>query len=111
LHVKLNKALRKDFLTGHWQSNSKVAYAAEDTLATFQLVPITRRLLRESRQEEIWEKYERPLISVIAKMELGGVDVDQKKIAALRMHYQQEVKEAQAAFQQSAGAINPRSRT
>ncbi len=53
-----------------------IDYAAEDADMTLRLHTLFKPRLAEDKMSTIYEKYERPLIPVIAKMELKGIKVD-----------------------------------
>jgi DNA polymerase-1 len=93
LGIKLNKAIRKDFLTGVWETDDYIRYAAADPLSVLRLLPYTKDLLEERGVTHIWETIERDLIYVIASMELNGINVDIDCILNLRDKYQIKVNE------------------
>jgi DNA polymerase-1 len=109
LGVELNKDIRQEFLLGYWRRNDMIVYAAEDALATFRMWPITQDLITKAGLQEVWEIYERPLIPVLADMELNGVKLDLNEIKALEVPYTKELQDAQAALENLAPGLNPNS--
>jgi DNA polymerase I-like protein with 3'-5' exonuclease and polymerase domains len=91
LRVPLNKTVREDFLVREWRSDEAISYAAMDSLSAHQLMPVTKKILEASECWHIWEEIEKPLIKVIAGMELRGVNVDLDSILNLRDKYQKLV--------------------
>lgn len=90
LGVTLDKSTRTDFLKGTWKTDKHIRYAAEDALATYQLINITRALLEAAELLHIWE-LEKPLISILSNMELRGVNLNISAALDLRDKYQREV--------------------
>ena len=93
LNVQLAKELRKDFLTDAWKTDDHIMYSAMDSLATYQLVPVTKTMLEASGCSHVWENIEKPLIEVIADMELRGVNVDIDTVLKMRDEYQVKLNE------------------
>ena len=94
LGVELQKELRKDFTKADFElSEDLVKYAALDALATYQLVPFTEQALKLSDMENLWEQIERPLIKVLAEMELRGAPVDRDLALSLYSEYRTKMDE------------------
>ena len=58
--------------------NKATEYAAEDADVTFRLYKILRKNLIKEKLENIYELFEKPLIKILANMEIQGVKVDYK---------------------------------
>lgn len=58
--------------------NDAVNYAAEDADITLRLWKLFKPMLHESSVTKVYETLERPLIPVLAKMEMNGIKVDRK---------------------------------
>jgi len=91
--ITLNKALRKNFGHDGEFTDEDIRYSAMDSLAVQRLYPVTRKMLKDSECEPVWETIEKPLIKVISNMELDGINVDFDSILALRDKYQEKVNE------------------
>lgn len=88
---KLHKDLRKDFATDKWQTDEHIAYAADDVLTTWSLIPYTAAVLKAARVEHIWNEVERPFIRVLVDLHLNGIDFNLDAALDLRDQYQQRV--------------------
>ena len=58
-------------------------YAAEDADITFRLYKLLGSRLREENLVNIYEVFEKPLIKILAKMEIDGIKVDHKFLSIL----------------------------
>lgn len=63
------------------------AYAAEDADFTFRMYELFQPQLSQKQVTRVYEQIERPLIPVIADMEVAGVAVDTKKLIALSQEF------------------------
>lgn len=59
------------------------AYAAEDADFTFRMYELFQPQLSQKQVTRVYEEIERPLIHVIADMEVAGITVDTKKLIGL----------------------------
>jgi len=84
LGIPLAKAVRESFSTTEWKTDEAAAYAADDTLATWHLIPITRGILNASGVRHVWDVIERPFITTLVDLHLAGVDFDLQKGLELR---------------------------
>ncbi|MEM9838406.1 MAG: DNA polymerase I [Pseudomonadota bacterium] len=73
-------------------------YAAEDADVTLRLAQTLKPRLIEDSMLTVYERIERPLIPVIAKMEQEGIKVDQAELARLSSEFAQKM----AAFEDEA---------
>ena len=53
-------------------------YAAEDADITLRLYKVLKENLKQEKLENIYELFEKPLIKILAKMEINGIKVDDK---------------------------------
>ncbi|WP_337997741.1 DNA polymerase I [Oleispirillum naphthae] len=65
-----------------------LAYAAEDADVTFRLHALLRPRLLQERRVAIYERYDRPLVSILFTMEEEGVAVDDKALAAMSRDFE-----------------------
>jgi DNA polymerase-1 len=77
--------------------------AAEQVAMLGQLAPGIRRALEETGATRLYEDVERPLIRVLAKMELAGIAVDIDKLRAIGDELTSEARRLEAEVQQLAG--------
>lgn len=79
------------------------AYACSDAETTFRLVPVLRKKLDESGLSTLMETLERPLIDVLARMELRGVRVDTQKLQELSKIFEERMLQEEQTIYQMAG--------
>ncbi len=66
-------------------------YAAEDADVTWRLHRLLRPRLAEEAGTRIYERVDRPLIPVVAKMERNGIKVDRDRLAHLSKEFASEI--------------------
>ena len=76
---------------------------ARDALAVSRLAPTMLNLINERSMTWLYEDLERPLISVLSRMEDIGVGVDVKELTRMRDHLVSEVQRLEAAIHGIAG--------
>ena len=76
---------------------------ARDALAVSRLAPTMLNLIDERSMTWLYEDLERPLISVLSRMEDIGVGVDVKELTRMRDHLVSEVQRLEAAIHSIAG--------
>ncbi len=64
-----------------------VDYASEDAEVTLRLHKILKPRLAQEKMVSVYENIERPLISVIAQMELAGIKVDPATLYSMSMEF------------------------
>ena len=79
------------------------AAAGRDALAVATLAPVLEGLLDAMGMSDLYRDIERPLISVLARMEAVGIGVDRAELEALRDHLTAEVKALEAEVRLLAG--------
>ncbi len=74
--------------------NIKVAkdYAAEDADITFRLYKIFQKNLKSEKLLNIYEIFEKPLIKILALMEINGVKIDQSFLKKLSDKFENKIK-------------------
>ena len=71
--------------------NDAYVYAAEDSDITFQLYKILKKRIISEKSLGVYEYIEKPLISVLAKMEREGIKIDVNKIKNLNSFFQKKL--------------------
>ena len=70
-------------------------YAAEDADITFRLYKVLKENLKQEKLENIYELFEKPLIKILAKMEINGIKVDDKYLKILSKNFDKRIKEVE----------------
>ena len=70
-------------------------YAAEDADITLRLYKVLRENLKQEKLENIYELFEKPLIKILAKMEINGIKVDDKYLKILSKNFDKRIKEVE----------------
>lgn len=109
LKIDLDKSTRDDFMQEIWETNKHISYSADDVLAVYKLIPITKRLLEASEQQKIWEDIEKPLIKVLVDMEISGMPIDIEYALNLRDKYQEKIDELILKIEEIAPGIDHQS--
>ncbi len=78
-------------------------YAAEDADVTFRLWQGFRRRLWQEQATAIYEQVDRPLLPVIAAMEMAGIKVDRAELARLSALYEAEISRLEGEIHELAG--------
>ena len=78
-------------------------YAAEDAEATLRLHTILKPRLAAERMTYVYERIERPLISVIGQMELNGIAVDATVLRAMSEDFAGRLQVLEAEVHKLAG--------
>lgn len=76
---------------------------ARDALAVHRLVPVLLQILEERSMFWLYDQVERPLISVLSRMEDVGVGVDVGELTRMRDHLVAEVNRLEVAIHRTAG--------
>ncbi|MGO9964847.1 MAG: DNA polymerase I, partial [Acidimicrobiales bacterium] len=79
------------------------AQAAAQVAMLGRLAPGIRRVLDETGATRLYEDVERPLIRVLAKMELAGIAVDTGRLQAISDELTSQARRLEAEIQQLAG--------
>ncbi len=70
-------------------------YAAEDADITFRLYKKFSKSLREEKMINIYEIFEKPLIKILAHMEIQGIKIDYKFLKVLSSKFEKKINEIQ----------------
>ena len=71
--------------------NKAAEYASEDADITLRLYKVLKNLLSE-KLENIYELFEKPLIKILAKMEINGIKVDYKFLKILSKKFEKKIQ-------------------
>jgi DNA polymerase-1 len=77
--------------------------AGRDALAVAMLAPVLHQQLDSLGMADLYREVERPLISVLARMETAGIGVDRSELESLRDYLTGEVFALEAEVRQLAG--------
>ena len=66
-------------------------YAAEDADVTLRLYKILKKNLINEKLENIYELFEKPLIEILANMEIQGVKIDNKFLSVLSKKFEKKI--------------------
>ncbi|MAV62295.1 MAG: DNA polymerase I [Candidatus Pelagibacter sp.] len=72
--------------------NKAMEYSAEDADITYRLYKIFNKDLKIQKLTNIYEIFEKPLIKILAKMEISGVKIDSKFLKELSKKFEQKLK-------------------
>ena len=79
------------------------AYAAEDADVTLRLWRVLKPRLAAERRATVYETLERPLVDVIARMEMRGIMVDRQILSRLSGDFAQTLARLEDEIQEMAG--------
>ncbi|WP_086617654.1 DNA polymerase I [Erythrobacter tepidarius] len=79
------------------------AYAAEDADVTLRLYHVLKPRLAEEGGTRIYERVDRPLIPVVARMEREGIRIDRARLARLSEEFAVEIGRLEGEIHQAAG--------
>ncbi|MFN3990719.1 MAG: DNA polymerase I [Erythrobacter sp.] len=79
------------------------AYAAEDADVTLRLYRVLKPRLAEEGGTRIYERVDRPLIPVVARMEREGIKVDRARLAKLSEEFAKEIGRLEGEIHAVAG--------
>ncbi|WP_291686631.1 DNA polymerase I [Bradyrhizobium sp.] len=79
------------------------AYSAEDADVIFRLWRVLKPRLVAERMTAVYETLERPLISVLARMERRGISIDRQVLSRLSGEFAQTAARVEAELQELAG--------
>jgi len=79
------------------------AYAAEDADVTWRLHRLLKPRLPDEGGTRIYERVDRPLIPVVARMERRGIKVDRERLAGLSAGFAEEIGKLETRIHEMAG--------
>ena len=80
-----------------------VKYAAEDADVTLRLWQLFKPQLHKARVTTVYETLERPLVPVLAQMEMAGIQVDRDTLSRMSNAFAQKMAGLEAEIHQLAG--------
>ncbi|WP_028913907.1 DNA polymerase I [Pseudorhodobacter ferrugineus] len=80
-----------------------VKYAAEDADVTLRLWQLFKPLLHTKQVTTVYETLERPLVPVLAQMEMAGIQVDRDTLSRMSNAFAQKMAGLEDEIQQMAG--------
>ncbi len=80
-----------------------VPYAAEDADVTFRLWDTLKPRLHRARVTTVYETLERPLVGVLAEMEMAGIKVDRDTLSRMSNAFAQKMAGLEAEIHELAG--------
>lgn len=83
--------------------NEAVAYAAEDADITLRLWQMFKPQLHRKQVTAVYETLERPMVSVLAKMEMDGIKVDRDTLSRMSNAFAQKMAGLEAEIHELAG--------
>lgn len=78
-------------------------YAAEDAEITLRLYKILKPRLAQEKMASVYENIERPLIPIIAQMELHGIKVDPQILKSMSSDFGKRIAALESKIQKMAG--------
>jgi DNA polymerase I len=81
------------------------AYSAEDADVILRLWRVLKPRLAAERMTSVYETLERPLISVLARMERRGISIDRQVLSRLSGEFAQTAARVEAEIQEIAGEL------
>ena len=70
-------------------------YAAEDADITFRLYKKFYKNLKEEKMINIYEFFEKPMLKILANMEIEGIKIDSKFLNALSLKFEKKIEKIQ----------------
>ncbi|MGB8815505.1 MAG: DNA polymerase I, partial [Paracoccaceae bacterium] len=80
-----------------------VKYAAEDADITLRLWQLFKPQLHRARVTTVYETLERPLVPVLARMEMAGIEVDRDTLSRMSNAFAQKMASLEAEIHELAG--------
>ena len=86
---------KKEINFSEVEINKAKDYAAEDADITFRLYKKFHKSLKSEKLINIYENFEKPLIKILAFMEIEGVKIDKKFLKTLSLKFETKVEKIQ----------------
>ena len=80
-----------------------VPYACEDADITLMAYNVLMPMLKDMGLEELFEKVEMPLVSVLMKMEMTGINVDKEKLMVLSKSFEHQLDQLESGIYSISG--------
>ena len=68
-------------------------YAAEDADITFRLSEIFKKRISNEKLIKIYESFEKPMIEILAKMEICGIKINSNFLKELSINFEKKINE------------------
>ncbi len=94
---------KKQITFDHVDTNTALRYAAEDSDATWRLFHKLKEKAEKEKLYDLYETIERPLVSVLARMEGWGVRVDREQLEELSRDFEGHLERFQEKIWAEAG--------
>lgn len=78
-------------------------YAAEDADITLRLYHLFSTLLKNTKENEIYWHFDRPLIQILFDMERQGIMIDKKQLSSLNLYFDKELSRLTSQIYTLAG--------
>ncbi len=79
-------------------------YAAEDADITLRLWHVLKPKLEAERLTSVYERLDRPLVDVIGRMEMAGIEVDRDILKSMSNQFAQDLQRLETEIQDEAGS-------
>ncbi len=83
---------KKEINFSNVELNKAMEYAAEDADITYRLYKIFIKNLKLEKLTNIYEIFEKPLIKILAFMEIEGIKIDNKSLKVLSEKFEKKIK-------------------
>merc|ERR1711960_47937 len=83
---------KKEINFSEVELNQAMEYAAEDADITYRLYKIFNKNLKLEKLTNIYEIFEKPLIEILAFMEINGIKIDNKILESLSEKFEKKIK-------------------
>ncbi|MCW1402011.1 DNA polymerase I [Novosphingobium sp. MW5] len=94
---------KKQISFGEVPLDRATEYAAEDADVTWRLHRVLKPRLSEEGGTRIYERVDRPLVSVVAQMERHGIKVDRERLSGLSATFAEEIAKLEGEVHALAG--------
>ena len=84
---------KKEINFSEVEVNKAMNYAAEDADITYRLFKIFQKNLKLEKLINIYELFEKPLIKILAKMEINGIKVDSLFLESLSKKFDKKIRQ------------------
>ncbi len=78
-------------------------YASEDADVTFKLYQILKKRLKNESLNHIYETFEKPLVNILASLEINGIKVDDNYLKALSKKFETRIKKIEKNIYKLSG--------
>ncbi len=94
---------KKEINFSEVEISKAMEYAAEDADITFRLYKIFQKNLKLEKLFNIYELFEKPLIEILANMEINGIKVDSNFLNKLSIKFENKIKNLEKEIFKLAG--------